>query len=64
MTDKNTDQKASVDESMALAQKLQEEEDAQMLKEAAEEPKEPQGQPISSYVKQDLVKQIMEMGFG
>ena len=25
---------------------------------------EPKGQSISSYVKQDLVKQIMEMGFG
>lgn len=33
-----------------------------MLAEAAEDPK-PQGQPITSYVKADLVKQIMEMGF-
>ena len=53
---------------MALAKKLQEEdeaaqvEEAQMLKDAAEEPK-PQGEPISKFVKQDLVKQIMEMGF-
>ena len=34
-----------------------------MLAEAAEEPKEPQGQPITSFVKADLVKTIMEMGF-
>lgn len=41
------------DPSLAAAQALQAEEDAKMADETA---KEDQGQPISSYVKQDLVK--------
>lgn len=51
---------------MALAKQLQDEEEANMLKEATgEEPakEEAQGKPITSYVKQDIVKQLEEMGF-
>lgn len=52
---------------MKLAQQLQAEEEANMVKEATGEdaPKEEasQGQPITSYVKGDIVKQLEEMGF-
>ena len=47
---------------MALAQKLQEEEDAKMAQEG-EGGEENKGEPVTAYVKQDLVKQLEEMGF-
>ena len=54
---------------MALAEKMQNEEDlaaaqAEIDKEDAGQGEQPKGEPITSYVKQDLVKEIMEMGFG
>lgn len=67
------EQKAALDESMALAEKMQNDEDlaaatAEISNEdtggATEEKEEPKQEPITQYVKQEMVKQIMEMGFG
>ena len=54
MTD---EQQKALDESMALAQQLQDEEMKQ------ESPVEQEGQSISTFVNQEYVKQLMEMGF-
>lgn len=52
---------------MALANKLQEEEDRQGAEDAVKEEdkvdEEPKGEPITKFVKQDNVKQLMDMGF-
>ena len=52
---------------MKLAQQLQAEEEANMVKEATgEDPAKeeaPTGKPITSFVKQEFVKQLEEMGF-
>lgn len=67
------EQKTALDESMALAEKMQNDEDlaaatAEISNEdtggATEEKEEPKQEPITQYVKQEMVKQIMEMGFG
>lgn len=51
------EQQQALDESLALAQQLQDEE----MK--GEEEKKDEGEPISGYVNQEYAKQLIEMGF-
>jgi len=53
---------------LALAKKIEEEEDHQaaldaVAQEEKVEEKKPEGESISSYVKQNVVEQLMAMGF-
>lgn len=57
-----------LEESMALAKAMQEQEDAEMVNEAAKEDgdegeQEPQGQPITSFVTKSIVDQLISMGY-
>ena len=60
MTDEKKAEEPADKESQALAAQLQAEEDQKTAQEVEEENK---GTPITSYVKQDVVKQLEEMGF-
>lgn len=53
------EQQKALDESMALAQQLQDEE----MKGEEEQKQEEEGESISGYVNQEYAKQLVEMGF-
>ena len=53
------EQQKALDESLALAQQLQDEE----MKGEEEKKQEEEGESISGYVNQEYAKQLMEMGY-